>query len=83
VKYAFIKAQEVAFPVQAMCQVLGVFRSGYYAWQERPEARTDAAEVSVSVEIVAAHQRSRGTYGSPRIHRELRARGICIKQEAR
>lgn len=80
-KYAFIKAQEVAFPVQAMCQVLGVSRSGYYAWQERPEARTDAAEVSVSVEIAAAHRRSRGTYGSPRIHRELRARGICISRK--
>lgn len=80
-KYAFIRAQEVAFPVQAMCQLLGVSRSGYYAWKERPEARVDAAEVAVSAEISAAHKRSRGTYGSPRIHRELRARGIRISRK--
>ena len=80
-KYAFIQAQEVAFPVQAMCQLLGVSRSGYYAWKERPEAPVDAAEVAVSAEIAAAHKRSRGTYGSPRVHRELRARGILISRK--
>lgn len=80
-KYAFIKAQEVAFPVQAMCQVLGVSRSGYYAWSERPEPRIDPAEVAAVAEISAAHKRSRGTYGSPRIHRELRARGINMSRK--
>ena len=73
-KYAFIQAQEVAFPVQAMCQVLNVSRSGYYAWKERPSV--DVETEALSAEIAAAHKRSRGTYGSPRIHRELRARGI-------
>jgi putative transposase len=75
VKYAFIEAQEVAFPVQAMCQVLGVSRSGYYDWKERPEPAVDAEAVALSAEITAAHKRSRGTYGSPRVHRELRAKG--------
>jgi putative transposase len=74
VKYAFIEAKEVAFPFQAMCQALNVSRSGYYAWKERPAV--DADTIVLSAEIVAAHKRSRGTYGSPRIHRELRARGI-------
>lgn len=77
-KYAFINAQEVAFPIQAMCQVLGVSRSGYYDWKERPEPSADASSVALSAEITAAHKRSRGTYGSPRVHRELRARGIRI-----
>jgi transposase InsO family protein len=81
VKYAFIQAQEVAFPVQAMCQLLGVSRSGYYAWKARPEAPAKAAQVAVAAEIVAAHRRSRGTYGSPRIHRELQARGIRISRK--
>ena len=80
-KYAFINAQEVAFPVQAMCQVLGVSRSGYYAWKERPGTRIDADQVSAVAEISAAHKRSRGTYGSPRIHRELRARGINMSRK--
>jgi putative transposase len=78
VKFAFIRAREVAFSVQSMCQVLGVSRSGYYAWKERPEARADSKTVALSAEIASAHQRSRGIYGSPRIHRELRAKGIRV-----
>jgi transposase InsO family protein len=81
VKYAFIEAQEVAFSVQAMCQVLGVSRSGFYDWKGRPEPSLDAETVVLSAEISAAHRRSRGTYGSPRVHRELRARGIRISRK--
>jgi putative transposase len=81
VKYTFIEAQEVAFSVQAMCQVLGVSRSGYYDWKERPEPSANAETVALSAEITAAHKRSRGTYGSPRVHRELRARGILISRK--
>ena len=77
-KFAFIQAQEVAFSVQTMCRVLGVSRSGYYAWKARPEPTLDAKTVELRAEIVAAHRRSRGTYGSPRIHRELRARGLRV-----
>jgi putative transposase len=81
VKYAFINAKEVAFPVQAMCQTLGVSRSGYYAWKERPEPSLSAETVALSAEVVAAHRRSRETYGSPRVHRELRERGILISRK--
>jgi transposase InsO family protein len=81
VKFGFIKAQEVAFPVQSMCQVLGVSRSGYYAWKGRPAAGTDPRTVALAVEIASAHRRSRGNYGSPRIHRELRARGIRVSRK--
>ena len=80
-KFGFIKAQEVAFSVKAMCQVLGVSRSGYYSWKERPAAGADAKTASLSTEIVAAHRRSRGNYGSPRIHRELRAKGIRVSRK--
>ena len=80
-RYAFIKAQEVAFPVNVMCRLLEVSRSGYYAWKERPEAPLDAAKVAVAAEVEAAHRRSRGTYGSPRIHRDLRARGVRISRK--
>lgn len=80
-QYAFIKAQEVAFPVNVMCRLLEVSRSGCYAWKERPEAPLDAAKVTVAAEIEAAHRRSRGTYGSPRIHRDLRPRGVRINRK--
>jgi transposase InsO family protein len=77
-KFDFINAQEVAFSVQAMCQVLGVSRSGYYDWKDRPSVGADAKTMALSAEIVSAHRRSRGNYGSPRIHLELRAKGIRV-----
>ena len=61
-----------------MCRVLAISTSGYYARQKRPcsaRARTDAA---LSTRIAAIHQRSRATYGAPRIHIELREQGIRV-----
>lgn len=77
-KFSFIATQEVAFPIQVMCQVLGVSRSGYYAWKARPRSAADAEQAALAVKIASVHRRSRGTYGSPRIHRELRAHGIRV-----
>ena len=77
-RFAFIAAREVAFPVDTMCRVLSVSRSGYYAWSKRPVASVKAADVVLVAEIAGAHQRSRGIYGSPRVHSELRARGVRV-----
>jgi putative transposase len=41
VRYAFIKAQEQAYPVRRLCRIMGVHPSGYYAWRTEPDsART-------------------------------------------
>ncbi|HSY24690.1 MAG TPA: IS3 family transposase [Polyangiaceae bacterium] len=77
-KFAFIAAEEVAFPVIAMCRMLDVSPSGYYAWKMRPEPVTKAADVKLALAIAGAHGRSRGIYGSPRVHRDLKARGLRI-----
>jgi transposase InsO family protein len=71
----FIEANVALFPVQAMCEALGVSRSGYYAWAGRPESARAAEDRAVAAEIRAAHEASRGRYGSPRVHAELRAHG--------
>ena len=71
----FIEANVALFPVQAMCEALGVSRSGYYAWAGRPERARAAEDRAVAAEIRAAHEASRGRYGSPRVHAELRAHG--------
>jgi transposase InsO family protein len=71
----FIQENVADFPVQVLCEVLGVSRSGYYAWTRRAESARVAADRALSAEIQAAHQASRGRYGSPRVHAELRARG--------
>jgi putative transposase len=78
VKFAFIAAKEVAFPVVSMCRVLGVSKSGYYAWKARPAPRRTAEDQVLAARISDAHERSRGTYGSPRVHRELRAGGVRV-----
>lgn len=56
-----------------MCRVLGVSRAGYYAWQGRQPSARRREETRLRVAIRAAYQASRGRYGSPRIHRVLRA----------
>jgi len=77
-KFAFIASKEVAFPVLAMCRVLGVTRSGFYAWSKRPKSARAQADAQLAVEIAATHEKSRKRYGSPRIHRALRKRGVRV-----
>ena len=77
-KFALIDAERAQWPVEVQCDVLGVSRSGYYAWKDRPAAPRAAEDAELVVEIKAAHKAGRGNYGSPRVHRELRAKGRRI-----
>jgi putative transposase len=69
------------FSVEQMRRVLGVSRSGYYAWRRRtPSCRAQANALLVE-RIREAHQASRRTYGSPRIHATLKRQGVvCGRQ---
>jgi transposase InsO family protein len=78
VKFAFIAAREVAFAVSVMCRVLGVTKSGFYAWKRRPKPERERRDAQLAATVAAVHQRSRRTYGSPRVHRELKARGVRV-----
>jgi putative transposase len=75
VKYACIRVHRQEFPVVLMCRVLEVSRSGFYAAERRAPSSRAAENQSLRMIIGAIHETSRGTYGSPRIHRELRATG--------
>jgi putative transposase len=60
-----------------MCGLLAVSRSGFYAWlQRKPSSRS--GDERLAFEIQTAHRAGRGTYGSPRVVRELRARGLHV-----
>jgi putative transposase len=80
-KFEFIDAEKAHFPIDFMCQQLGVSRSGYYAWKERPESEWHKADRALAEVVTEVHQESRGTYGSPRVLAELRARGQRVSRK--
>ncbi|WP_394846013.1 IS3 family transposase [Pendulispora brunnea] len=78
VRFAFVHEEKASYPIAVLCKVLGVSRSGYYAWASRPTPSRERSDAQLAVEIATTHKRSRDTYGSPRVHRDLRARGIRV-----
>jgi putative transposase len=61
--------------------LLGVSTSGYDAWRTRPPSARADADAVLGERIRTIHARSRGTYGAPRIHAELRYEGIrCARK---
>lgn len=73
--FKLVDAERANFPVRLLCKVLGVSRSGYYDWKGRPPSRRSQQDAALSEKISEIHERSRKTYGSPRVHAELRALG--------
>ena len=72
-RFAFIRAEKALLPTAKLCRALGVSRSGYYAWIRRPPSSRALVDAKLVPVIRACHARSRATYGSPRIHQDLRA----------
>ncbi len=73
--YRFIDAEKANYPVSALCRVLKVSRSGYYAWRDRLPSKRARANAALTERIREIHHRSRETYGYLRVHAELRALG--------
>ncbi len=71
-------AERANYPVALMCRVLGVSRSGLYAWARRGSSARQASDAELSNQIRVIHEASRSTYGSPRVHRELRRDGVRV-----
>jgi len=77
----FIEVEKAQHAISLLCRVLGVSRSGYYAWRERPPSPRTQADHALGQQIRAIHTASRGTYGAPRVHAELHATGIrCARK---
>ena len=64
-----------------LCRLLGVSRSGYYAWRRRPPSARARADRGLSQRIREIHEQSRGTYGTPRIRAELRDAGVACSRK--
>jgi len=78
VKYAQIKQWQDDYPVATMCQAFDVSLSGYYAWYDRPLSNRAIQNARLELEIKAAHQRTRQTFGSERLHQDLVDHGIRV-----
>jgi putative transposase len=77
VRFACLEQQRKEFPVQLLCEILKVSRSGYYDWRERPASPQQQRRRQLLEQIRRVHERSRQIYGSPRIHAELKAAGVA------
>jgi hypothetical protein len=83
-RYRFISEHHAAYGVARLCRVLAVKRrQGYYEWLAAQAARQEReqAEEQLVAEIRAIHGEHRGSYGSPRVHDELRRRGRAVNRK--
>ena len=74
--YGFVEAEKANHSIGTMCRVLEVSKSGYYGWRNRPPSERAKANAALTERIRRIHRDSRGTYGAPRVHAELRAGGL-------
>lgn len=74
-RYRCIDRRRDQYPVRMMCRLLGVSRSGYYAWRVRPESERAQTDRQLIRAIRRFHAESDGVYGAPKITAELRAEG--------
>ncbi len=76
-----MRANQAKYSVLRMCRLLGVSPSGYYAWTHRCASQRAQADAELLARIRAIHERSRGTYGAPRIQAELQACGELVSRK--
>ena len=77
--YKHIAAEQADYPIGLLCQVLGVSRSGFYAWSTRAPSDRQLTDAWLTEQIREIHAENREVYGAPRIHAELRlARGVRV-----
>ena len=77
-RFELIDRAKKDFPVQRLCQVLGVSQSGYFAWRARPPSRRQREDLVLLAHVRSAFALSNGTYGSPRMACELRDQGLAV-----
>jgi putative transposase len=79
--FRLIDAKRAQHPVSLLCSVLGVSRAGYYAWKDRPASARAHRDGELLEAIAAIHGESKATYGWPRVHAELRHRGVRVSRK--
>ena len=80
-RFAFIEAEKAEFPVELLCEVLKVSRSGFYAWRGRPESSRASEDRRLRLEITSIHTTHKGRYGSPRIQEDMLELGYPMSRK--
>ena len=70
-KYAFVFAELMAYPLSVVCWVLGITQSGFHAWRGRPPSMREPERDRRRIDISRVFDAQRGRYGAPRIYRVL------------
>jgi len=70
--FRFIAAEKAFHSLMILCRCLRVTRSGFYAWQRRPESVHTKRDRHLKVLVRASFDASKHRYGSPRIYKDLR-----------
>jgi putative transposase len=76
-----VKSNQADYPVATLCRILGISTSGYYAWLNRPPSARAQSDARLSERIRALHQRSRSSYGVPRILEDLQEEGERVNHK--
>jgi len=76
--FRLIEEEKAEHAISRLCKVLAVSRVGFYAWRRRPPSARALRDAELERLIAAAFAESRETYGPPRVHAELRARGVRV-----
>jgi putative transposase len=74
--FSFIEQHKDVWPIRLMCDTLEVSSAGFYAWRDRPASEQEIRREALLVEIAAVHAEVKQRYGSPRIYKELQAKGV-------
>lgn len=80
-RYAFMEDHRATWPIAIPCRVLAVSRSGDYEWRRRPVSERAKRRASLTARIRELHVGHHASRGSPRVHRELRARGEAVNEK--
>ena len=75
-KYALIREHVGQFAIALMCRVLGVSRSGYYRWKDRPKSDRRQRRGMMLTQVADTWATYKARYGAPRIAKELCAVGM-------
>ena len=74
-------ANQADIAVETSCRALGVSVSGFYAWRNRPPSRRSIDDAVMSERIRVIHERSKESYGMPRVRAELNDQGVAISRK--